>query len=322
MAATGNPCRHAGAGKPLKLRQSRGEALADETQIHMNHDKFLIPPGQTIKLKDYAPDLTAPYKSKADADEKLQADVAKLSEWQAKLYAQNTFALLIVLQGIDAAGKDSTIKHVMSGVNPIGCDVKNFKVPSEEEIDHDYMWRYARALPERGKIGIFNRSYYEEVLVVRVHSELLARERVPPRGKSEKLWTTRYREINDFERYLVANGVEVLKFFFHLSKEEQKKRFLSRLDSPDKKWKFSEADVKERVYWNDYAAAFEEMLNHTSTEEAPWYVIPADHKWYSHVAVADIVIRKLVSLNLDFPKLNSEQKKGLENAKKLLENET
>lgn len=287
----------------------------------MNHDKFLVPPDKTIKLKDYAPDLTAPYKSKAEAAEKLHADVTNLAEWQAKLYAQNTFGLLIILQGIDAAGKDSTIKHVMSGVNPMGCDVKNFKVPSDEELDHDYFWRYMRALPERGNINIFNRSYYEEVLVVRVHPALLARERIPPRGKADELWKTRYREINDVERYLVANGIEILKFFFNLSKEEQKNRFLARLESPEKNWKFSEADVKERAYWDDYMAAFEEMLNHTSTENAPWYIIPADHKWYAHVAVADIIVRKLTSLKLDFPKLHDEQQKALENAKKLLKNE-
>jgi PPK2 family polyphosphate:nucleotide phosphotransferase len=287
----------------------------------MNHDPFLVPRDAKIKLKDYDPGLTAPYKSKDETAEKLQADVAKLAEWQAKLYAQNTFALLIILQGIDAAGKDSTIKHVMSGVNPQGCDVKSFKVPSEEENDHDYLWRYVRAMPERGNIGIFNRSYYEEVLVVRVHPQLQARERIPRAEKPDKLWATRFREINDLERYLVSNGIVVLKFFFHLSKAEQKKRFLARLDSPDKNWKFSEADVKERAWWDDYATAFEEMLSNTSTDHAPWHIIPADHKWFTHVAVADIIIRKLVSLNLDFPKLNADQKKALEKAKKLLEDE-
>jgi len=287
----------------------------------MNHDQFLVPRDAKIELKDYDPGLTAPYKSKEEAAEKLQADIAKLAQWQAKLYAQNTFALLIILQGIDAAGKDSTIKHVMSGVNPQGCEVKSFKVPSEEENDHDYLWRYVRAMPERGNIGIFNRSYYEEVLVVRVHPQLQARERIPPAEKPDKLWAARFREINDLERYLVTNGIVVLKFFFHLSKAEQKKRFLARLDSPDKNWKFSEADVKERAWWDDYATAFEEMLSNTSTDYAPWYIIPADHKWFTHVAVADIIIRKLASLKLDFPKLDADQKKALEKAKKLLEDE-
>jgi PPK2 family polyphosphate:nucleotide phosphotransferase len=251
----------------------------------------------------------------------LQADVARLAEVQSKLYAQNTFALLIILQGIDAAGKDSTIKHVMSGVSPLGCTVRNFKVPSEEELDHDYLWRYTRFMPERGGIGIFNRSYFEEVLVVRVHPELLAKERVPLPDQLSKLWPARYREMNCLEQYLVNNGVEVVKFFLHISKEEQRKRFLARLESPDKNWKFSESDVRERAYWDDYVEAFEDMLSNTSTEQAPWYIIPADHKWFAHVAVADIVIRKLLSLKLDWPQLTSEQQTSLETAKKLLLNE-
>ncbi len=284
----------------------------------MFHEKFLVPSDKKIKLSQHSTDDTAPYKAKAEAAEKLQADVARLAELQAKLWAQNTLGLLILLQGIDAAGKDGTVKHVMSGVNPLGCNVRNFKVPSEEELDHDYMWRYGRFLPERGTIGIFNRSYFEEVIVLRVHPELLDKERIPRPAKPDKLWASRYREINAFEQYLVDNGILVLKFFLHISKEEQKDRFMARLESPEKNWKFSEADVRERAFWDDYTVAFEDMLSNTSTEHAPWYIIPCDHKWFAHAAVADIVVSKLDSLKLDWPKLSGKQLEALEAAKKLL----
>jgi PPK2 family polyphosphate:nucleotide phosphotransferase len=287
----------------------------------MNRDKFLVPEGKSVKLKDYPSDTTKPYRDKAEAEEKLKRDILKLSDWQTTLHAQNTYGLLIILQGIDAAGKDGTIKHVMSGVNPTGCQVTSFKAPSNEELQHDYLWRCVRALPERGKIGIFNRSYYEEVLVLRVHPELLAKERIPAAKKGDKLWASRFREINHFEHYLVENGIEVLKFFLHLSKDEQKRRFLARLEASDKNWKFSEADVKEREFWDDYQAAFEEMLSHTSTAHAPWHVIPADHKWFAHVAVADIIIHKLASLDLRYPEMDSAQQKALARAKKILESE-
>jgi PPK2 family polyphosphate:nucleotide phosphotransferase len=274
-----------------------------------------------VKLKDYPTAETEPFKDKSEAQEKLAADVAKLADLQSKLYAQNTYALLIVLQAIDAAGKDGTIKHVMSGVNPAGCQVQSFKVPSEEELDHDYLWRYVRALPRRGNIGIFNRSHYEEVLVVRVHPELLVRERIHSSKKREDLWAKRYREINDFEYYLEDNNFEVLKFFLHLSKEEQKQRFLARLDSPDKNWKFSEGDVKERDYWDDYQKAFEEMLSNTSTEQAPWYVIPADRKWFTRVVVSDIIVAKLESMKLAYPELDESGQAALKRARNILENE-
>jgi PPK2 family polyphosphate:nucleotide phosphotransferase len=287
----------------------------------MNRDKFFVPEGKSIQLKDYPSDTTEPYHDKAEAEEKLKQDILKLSDWQATLHAQNTYGLLIILQGIDAAGKDSTIKHVMSGVNPKGCQVTSFKAPSNEELQHDYLWRCVHALPERGKIGIFNRSYYEEVLVLRVHPELLAKERIPAAKKGDQLWASRFREINHFEHYLVENGIQVLKFFLHLSKDEQKRRFLARLESSDKNWKFSEADVKEREFWDDYRAAFEEMLSHTSTSHAPWHVIPADHKWFAHVAVADIIIHKLASLDLSYPEMDSAQQKALARAKKILEGE-
>lgn len=292
----------------------------------MKTDRFLVPPNTDVKLKDYSTAQTDPYHSKEEAQDKLDADILKLRELHAKLYAQNTFALLIILQGIDAAGKDGTIKHVMSGVNPIGCQVKSFKQPSSEELDHDYLWRHVKALPERGNIGIFNRSYFEEVLVVRVHPELLAKEKIDPAKidpakNRAKLWSHRFREINEFERYLVDNGIEILKFFLHLSKEEQKRRFLARLDSPDKNWKFSESDVKERAFWDDYRAAFEDMLSHTSTPYAPWYIIPADQKWFTRSSVAEIIVGKLESMKLRFPELDEERMTALRRAKKMLENE-
>jgi PPK2 family polyphosphate:nucleotide phosphotransferase len=287
----------------------------------MNIDKLLVPPNKAIKLKDYSPAQTEPYRAKADVEDKLENDILALADLQAMLYAQNTYALLIILQGIDAAGKDGTIKHVMSGVNPAGCQVKSFKAPSVEELDHDYLWRHVRALPERGNIGIFNRSYYEEVLVVRVHPELLAKERIHVSKKQDKLWADRYRQINDFERYLVENEIVVLKFFLHVSKDEQKKRFLERLEKDGKNWKFSEADVKERAFWNDYTRAYEDMLSHTSTEHAPWHVIPADHKWFTRVAVAHIIVQTLQGLKLGYPELDAAQKKSLKAAKQLLENE-
>jgi len=287
----------------------------------MNAERYKVPPDTKVKLKDYPPGETEPFASKDDAQTQLAADILKLSELQAKLYAQDTYALLIVIQGIDAAGKDGTIKHVMSGVNPAGCEVTSFKGPSTEELDHDYMWRHIKALPQRGRIGIFNRSHYEEVLVVRVHPELLAKEKIHPTKKRGKIWDNRFREINQFERYLVENDIEILKFFLNLSKEEQKRRFLSRLDSPDKNWKFSEADVKERAFWDDYQKAYEDMLSHTSTEHAPWHVIPADHKWFTRAMVANIIVEKLESLKLSYPELDDSRLRALKNAKKLLTEE-
>jgi PPK2 family polyphosphate:nucleotide phosphotransferase len=287
----------------------------------MSLNRFQVPPGKAIRLKDYSTSATEPYGDKQEARKKLEDDVRALTEWQAKLYAQNTYALLIILQGIDASGKDGTIKHVMSGVNPTGCHVKSFKTPSEEEQRHDYLWRCACALPERGKIGIFNRSYYEEVLVVRVHPQLLEKERIHTSKKRDKLWAERYEQINQFERYLTANGFEVLKFYLHMSKDVQKRRFLDRLNSDDKNWKFAEADIQEREFWDDYIRAYEEMISHTSTEHAPWHVIPADHKWFAHMAVADAIVGKLASLDLEFPRLRGKQKEELNSAKKMLESE-
>src|ERR1700694_3487801 len=287
----------------------------------MKHDALIVQPGKKIRLKDFDPGYTGKYYSKEDALEKLETDIVRLSEYQNVLYAQDSYALLIIFQAMDAAGKDGTIKHVMSGVNPQGTEVHSFKAPSAEELDHDYLWRHHQAVPERGSIGIFNRSHYEEVVAVRVHQEFLDAQRLPRRAVKKDIWKERFDQINDFERYLVRNGVEVLKFFLNVSREEQRKRFLERLNTPEKNWKFSLSDLSERAHWNDYQKAFEAAFNHTSTKWAPWYVIPADHKWFTHVAVADIINSKLKSLNLKYPSVSKERMKELQVAKEMLENE-
>jgi PPK2 family polyphosphate:nucleotide phosphotransferase len=288
----------------------------------MNHEHLIVPPGKKITLKDFDPDFTGKFKTKDEAQEKLQADIERLAALQDVLYAQDTYALLLIFQAMDAAGKDGIIKHVMSGVNPQGCQVFSFKAPSSEELDHDYLWRSMKALPERGRIGIFNRSYYEEVLVVRVHPEILNGQRIPKEEKDAKnIWQKRFEDINNFERYLSRNGIVILKFFLNVSKKEQKKRFLERIDTPEKNWKFSAADVKERGHWNEYMNAYEDAFNHTSTEWAPWYIIPADHKWFTRAAVADIIVAKLQSLDLKYPTVGEERKQELLKAKEMLEGE-
>jgi PPK2 family polyphosphate:nucleotide phosphotransferase len=284
---------------------------------------FLVPPGVKISLKkDYDPGYKAHYGSKRDAARRLQQGVKRLAQQQDKLYAEQSYALLILFQAMDAAGKDSTIKHVMSGVNPQGCDVHSFKAPSSEELSHDYLWRCARRLPERGRIGIFNRSYYEEMLVVRVHPELLDAERLPPDSRGKGLWKHRFEYVNAFEKHLVENGIVVLKFFLNVSKDEQKKRFLERIDRPEKNWKFSSADVKERACWDRYQEAYEEVFNHTSTEWAPWYVIPADHKWFARLAVAEIIHQAVDKLKLSYPTLSDEHRRELQKAREMLEQES
>ncbi|MFN9675254.1 MAG: polyphosphate kinase 2 family protein [Microcystis sp.] len=291
---------------------------------------LIVPPGKEISLhKDYDPGFKPDYITKEDATLLLQQGIEKMAEFQDKLYAQDTYALLINLQAMDAAGKDGTIRHVMSGLNPQGCQVFSFKVPSAEELDHDYLWRYYKALPERGRIGIFNRSYYEELLVVRVHQNLLERQKLPPEDRTKKVWHRRFEEINNFEKYLVNNGVIVLKFFLNVSKEEQKKRFLERIDRPEKNWKFSENDVKERAFWDDYMKAYEEVFNHTSTEWAPWYIIPAgrnalatrERKWFTRLAVGAVIYHTLESLGLKYPTVTEEHRQALLKAKEILENE-
>lgn len=286
----------------------------------MKLDALLAPPGKRIYLRDYDPAHKGSYKSHRHAAAKLKENIDRLEKYQDLLYSERRYALLIVLQAMDAAGKDSTVKHVMSGVNPAGCDVTNFKQPSAEELEHDFLWRCYRALPERGKIGIFNRSYYEEVLVVRVHPEFLKEQHLPNfKSPDETLWGQRFEAINDMERHLVRSGTVILKFFLHLSKEEQAKRFLERLDTPEKNWKFSDADLQERSRWGDYMNCYEDMINHTSTKHAPWYIIPADHKWFSHLCVSDIIVNTLKGLNLHYPALSGKQRTSLAAAKKALQ---
>ena len=289
----------------------------------MNHDPYIVKPGSQISLvKDYNPGYKCEFHQKGDAVRKLKAGILQLAKYQDILYAQNNYSLLIIFQAMDAAGKDSTIKHVMSGINPQGCQVFSFKAPSEEELDHDYLWRSMRALPERGRIGIFNRSYYEELLIVRVHPEILKKQQLPIFPKGDQIWKQRFEEINNFEKYLVNNGVIVLKFFLNVSKSVQRKRFLERIDSPEKNWKFSASDLQERSFWDDYMNAYEEVFNHTSTEFAPWYIVPADRKWFTRLIVADIICQKLQELNLQYPKISEEYKRKLSEAKKALEAES
>ena len=287
----------------------------------VNHDHFLVKPGKKINLKDYDPGFTSHYKDKDEASVKLRKDVKRLAKYQDILYAQNNYAVLVMLQAMDTAGKDGVIRHVMSGVNPQGTQVHSFKAPSAEELGHDFLWRNMKALPERGGIGIFNRSYYEEVLVVRVHPEMLNSQNLPPETKSKDIWKHRFDEINNFEKYLVRNGIVVLKFFLNLSKDEQKRRLLARINKPEKNWKFSINDVKERAHWDEYMHAFQETLNHTSTEHAPWYIIPADNKWFTRTVVADVIVEKLKSLNLSYPSVSEDHKQNLLQAKEILENE-
>jgi len=282
---------------------------------------FQVVDGSHFRLRDFNPADTRGLKAKEHAKKTLEGGIVRLAELQEKLYAQDRWAILIILQAMDAAGKDSTIKHVMSGVNPQGCQVNSFKTPSAEELQHDFLWRTTHSLPERGKIGIFNRSYYEEVLAVRVHPELLARERIPAQLVLDNIWKKRFDDINAFEHHLSANGIVVLKFFLHLSKKEQRRRFLERLEEPEKNWKFSMSDVLERQHWEKYMRAYEDMIRNTSTKHAPWHVVPADHKWFARLVVAEATIDALESLDLSFPKIDAERRKELKDARAALEHE-
>ena len=284
-------------------------------------ERFLVDSGKHFRLKDFDPADTGHLKSKEHAAEALQEGVAKTAELQDRLYAQDTWTLLLIFQAMDAAGKDGAIKHVMSGVNPQGCEVHSFKAPSEEELQHDFLWRTTRVLPERGHIGIFNRSYYEEVLVVRVHAELLKNEKIPPSLITKKIWDERFEDICGFERHMERSGTVIRKFFLHVSKEEQKKRFLQRLEEPGKNWKFSAGDVRERQCWDDYQKAYEEMIGNTAKKHAPWYVVPADNKWFTRLVISTVIVDTLESLQLEYPKVNAEKKKELEAARKQLEKE-
>jgi len=298
----------------------------------MDSEDFKVPPGKKTSLKDFDPAWIPKWAEKKQDEEGkkavekqaeaiIEANKQKLIEMQELLWASNTYSMLIVLQGMDAAGKDSTIRHVMSGVNPQGCQVASFKTPSEEELNHDFLWRNSKALPERGSIGIFNRSYYEDVLIVKVRPEVLEKNKLPPEVEGKQFWNQRYEDINMFERHLVRNATVILKFFLHISKGEQRQRLLKRLEDPDKNWKISLSDLSERSKWNDYMEAYEEMLNQTSTEWAPWYVIPADKKWVTHASISEIIVSQIKKLNLEYPTLSKEQKEAFEKAKVELEKE-
>ncbi|HPF40709.1 MAG TPA: polyphosphate kinase 2 family protein [Phycisphaerae bacterium] len=282
-----------------------------------DHKRFRIEPGKTVKLDDLPTEAYGDF-SKADARKELSRDIAALAEAQQLLWANGSRAVLIILQAMDAAGKDGTIRHVMSGVNPQGCSVHSFKAPNSEEVLHHFLWRPRLYLPAKGRIAIFNRSYYEEVLVVRVHPEFLEPQRLPAEPRGHDLWKSRFRDIMAFEDHLTRNGTSVIKFFLHVSKGEQKERFLDRLDEPEKNWKFSEADLRERGYWKDYRHAYEEMLEHTSTDAAPWYVIPADNKWYTRAVVADIITTRIEALDLQPPTVSDERRAELAEARKRL----
>lgn len=283
----------------------------------MKIEKYLAHQHSKLKISEFKTDDTDKFKSKDEAAEILEKNIKKMSELQDKLYAQDKFSLLLIFQAMDAAGKDGTIKHVMNGLNPQGTQVYSFKQPSAEELDHGYLWRINKALPERGRIGIFNRSHYEEVLIVRVHN-LIALSKLPEKFIDKKIWQKRFEQITNFEKYLYENGTLILKFFLHISKEEQKKRFLERIDDPAKNWKFSMGDIEERKYWNDYQQCYQEAIEATSKHYAPWFIIPADKKWFARLLVSEIIVDQLNKLNPEYPKLNQEQLSELNKAKEIL----
>lgn len=289
----------------------------------MKYERFRIHAGKKLNLAKHATDFTGDYRDKTEAKADLAQNVERLAELQEVLYAQNKYALLIVLQAMDTAGKDGVIKHVMSGINPQGVQVASFKQPSTEELNHDFLWRISKNLPERGKIGVFNRSHYEDVLIVRVHPEILRSQPIPDEMKNDKnIWKKRFEQIRSFEKHLVENGTHILKFFLHLSKAEQKKQFLERIDEPEKNWKFAAADIKERGFWDDYMSAYTKAIQATSTDDAPWYVVPADKKWFTRTAISEIIREKMESMKLEYPTVSKERMEGLREARKLLESES
>jgi PPK2 family polyphosphate:nucleotide phosphotransferase len=279
---------------------------------------YRVESGKHFRLKDFDPADTGHWHSKEHAEEALQQGIARTAELQDKLYAQDNWSLLLIFQGMDAAGKDGAVKHVMTGVNPQGCQAYSFKVPTETELQHDFLWRTSCSMPERGHIGIFNRSYYEEVLVVRVHPEILKSQKTPASLVGKKIWDERFEDIRCFERHMARSGTVIRKFFLHLSKKEQKQRFLARLDEPEKNWKFSAADIHERKYWDDYQDAYEEMIRNTASDEAPWYVVPADNKWFTRLVISTVLVDTLESLDLSYPKVDAAKRTKLEAAKKVL----
>jgi PPK2 family polyphosphate:nucleotide phosphotransferase len=292
-----------------------------EKSLHVDLDRLTVSNGIRFDLSACDPGMTSGITSKDRAQAIIDRDISQLAELQGKLYAQDTYGVLLIFQAMDAAGKDGVIEHVMSGVNPQGCQVFSFKAPSAEELDHDFLWRTTRCLPERGRIGIFNRSYYEETLVVRVHPQFLQAQRIPPSLVTRHVWKERYEDINAFERHLTRNGFLIKKFFLNVSKEVQRQRFLSRLEEPEKNWKFSLADAKERGYWDQYMNAYQDMLRHTSTKWAPWIVVPSDHKWFARLVVASAIVDALTSIDPRYPRVDDEKKKDLRAARAALETE-
>ena len=302
--------------EPIEVSSDQQEDLAEFIQ------PFMVKPSKKkVNLSDFDPGYKGKFIKKKEARTMLEQGIEVLFQYQDRLYAENTDALLIILQARDAAGKDSAIKHVMRGLNPQGTQVYSFKAPSAQELDHDYLWRSNIALPERGRIGIFNRSYYEEVLVVRVHPAILEAQHLPPELKDDDIWERRYEEINNYEQYLTNQGIHVVKIFLNVSKEEQKERFLERIDRPEKNWKFSEADARERAYWDEYTAAYEQMFAKTSTKWAPWHVVPADHKWFTRLGVAAIVANKLIEIDPQYPSVSEEHLAELAKAREVLMSE-
>lgn len=291
----------------------------------LNTDLFKVQANQQIRLMDYDPASCNGFSHRKEAEHQLKQDIKELADLQYQLYAENKRSVLIVFQAMDAAGKDGSIRHVFSGLNPQGCKVYSFKSPSASELNHDYLWRHYNKLPPRGEIGIFNRSHYENVLITRVHPEFILNENLPDIRSVEdittKFWEKRYRQIRDFEKTITENGTTVIKFFLHLSKGEQKKRFMERIRKPEKNWKFSSADIHERQYWDDYQQAYEQAISETSTEKAPWYIIPADNKWFTHVAIGNIIVEKLQNMDIQMPDISGEEKDALKKAKKKLQNE-
>ena len=289
----------------------------------MDIEKFCIAEGEKLDLRNHLTNFTADYTSKNDADKDLKRNIKRLHDLQRVLYADDKHSLLIIFQAMDAAGKDGTIRHVMSGLNPQGCQVYSFKQPSKEELDHDYLWRCMKSSPERGRIGIFNRSYYEDILVVRVHPGILHSSKLPNDIKNDPdIWQKRFEQISNFEKHLSQNGTHILKFFLNVSKDEQKQRFLARINTPEKNWKFSSSDVKERGFWEEYQGAYTDAIQETSTKDSPWFVIPADNKWFMRLAVSEVIVKKLKSLNLEYPKVSEDHLKHLQEAKTMLENES
>ncbi len=281
-------------------------------------NNYRVTHGKHFRLKDYDPADTGHWHSKENAEETMQQCIARTEELQDMLYAQDSWAVLLVFQAMDAAGKDGIVKHVMSGINPQGCQVYSFKAPTETELQHDFLWRTTCSLPERGHIGIFNRSYYEEVLVVRVHPEILKSQKTPASLVGKNIWDERFEDIRGFERHMTRSGTVIRKFFLHLSKKEQKQRFLARLNQPEKNWKFSAADIHERKYWDEYQNAYEDMIQNTASKDAPWYVVPADNKWFTRLVVSTVLVETLEGLKLSYPKVDAAKRKELEEAKKLL----